>query len=340
MPAPTRWGICGAGKISHDFTTVLHSMSADEHQVVAVAARDVGKAKSFAQLHGIPKAFGSYEELAQDSDIDVVYIGVIHPKHLSVGLQMLAGNKPVLCEKPFTMNACETQELINAAQSRGLFLMEAMWTRFFPVYQEVRTALKRDEMQDIRLVRAEFGANVTNVPRCIQKELGGGAVLDIGIYCLQFISMVYNGEKPEEIHSTGTLCDTGVDETVTVILKYSGNRLGIFTCSLLMPLSNEGFIFSPQGHIKIPAPLWCPTKIETSWGNMEFPLPPISATTNFTNGSGMCYEADEVRRCLLKGFKESPIMPLAESELLSSIMKKVLMQLGVSYESPSKASSV
>uniref|UniRef100_A0A8C4PYE3 Trans-1,2-dihydrobenzene-1,2-diol dehydrogenase n=1 Tax=Eptatretus burgeri TaxID=7764 RepID=A0A8C4PYE3_EPTBU len=291
MPAPTRWGICGAGKISHDFTTVLHSMSADEHQVVAVAARDVGKAKSFAQLHGIPKAFGSYEELAQDSDIDVVYIGVIHPKHLSVGLQMLAGNKPVLCEKPFTMNACETQELINAAQSRGLFLMEAMWTRFFPVYQE-------------------------------------------------FISMVYNGEKPEEIHSTGTLCDTGVDETVTVILKYSGNRLGIFTCSLLMPLSNEGFIFSPQGHIKIPAPLWCPTKIETSWGNMEFPLPPISATTNFTNGSGMCYEADEVRRCLLKGFKESPIMPLAESELLSSIMKKVLMQLGVSYESPSKASSV
>uniref|UniRef100_UPI00358DDDCD trans-1,2-dihydrobenzene-1,2-diol dehydrogenase-like n=1 Tax=Myxine glutinosa TaxID=7769 RepID=UPI00358DDDCD len=120
---------------------------------------------------------------------------------------MLAGNKPVLCEKPFTMNVCETQELINAAQARGLFLMEAMWTRFFPVYQEICSALKRDEMQDVRLVRAEFGANLTNVPRCIQKELGGGAVLDIGIYCLQLISMVYKGEKPEEIHSTGNLSD-------------------------------------------------------------------------------------------------------------------------------------
>uniref|UniRef100_UPI00358E201B trans-1,2-dihydrobenzene-1,2-diol dehydrogenase-like n=1 Tax=Myxine glutinosa TaxID=7769 RepID=UPI00358E201B len=340
MPGPTRWGVCGAGKISHDFTTVLRTMSADEHQVVAVAARDVGKAKSFAQLYGIPKAFGSYAELAQDPDIDVIYIGVIHPKHLSVGLQMLAGNKPVLCEKPFTMNVCETQELINAAQARGLFLMEAMWTRFFPVYQEICSALKRDEMQDVRLVRAEFGANLTNVPRCIQKELGGGAVLDIGIYCLQLISMVYKGEKPEEIHSTGNLSDKGVDETVTVVLKYSGNRLGIFTCSLLVPLSNEGFIFSTKGHIKIPAPIWCPTKMETSWGNMEFPLPPISAATNFTNGSGMRYEADEVRRCLLKGLKESPTMPLAESELLSSIMTKVLTQLGVSEASPSKASTV
>ncbi|KTF72292.1 hypothetical protein cypCar_00044342 [Cyprinus carpio] len=183
-------------------------MDEPRRQVVAVAARDLKHAQEFAQRHSVPRAYGSYEDLAKDPEIDVVYVGTIHPHHLSVGVLFMNAQKNVLCEKPLAMNLKEVQELIASAQKNHVFLMEAVWTRFFPVSVEISRLLSRGEVGEVKVVRAEFGAPLTHVPRAVRKDLGGGALLDIGVYCLQFVLMVFNGEKPESIQATGVCLDT------------------------------------------------------------------------------------------------------------------------------------
>ncbi|CAI5646029.1 unnamed protein product [Oreochromis niloticus] len=298
----TRWGICSAGKISHDFTVALKTLPPEDHQVVAVAARKLEDAQEFAKKHSISKAYGSYEELARDPDIDVVYIGVIHPYHLNTCLLFTNAKKNVLCEKPLAMNTKEVQQILASAKKNDVFLMEAVWTRFFPVSVEIRRLLAEGELGEVKMVRSEFGVPLMHVPRAVQKELGGGALLDIGIYCLQFISMVYNGEKPESIQASGVVhVETGVDETVVAILKYSKNRMAVITCSSGVQLPNDAIIMGTKGTVRIPAPMWCPTSLVVNDKETEYPVPEPYLPLNFINSTGMRYEAEEVRQCLLKG---------------------------------------
>ncbi|XP_062287184.1 trans-1,2-dihydrobenzene-1,2-diol dehydrogenase-like isoform X2 [Scomber scombrus] len=297
----TRWGICSAGKISHDFSVALRTLTPEDHEIVAVAARDLQHAQEFANKHNIPRAYGSYEELAQDPDIDVVYIGTIHPYHLSTGTLFMKSKKNVLIEKPLAMNSREVQKLITAARDNSVFLMEAIWTRFFPVSLEVRRLLGQGEVGDVQMVRADLGAPLTHIPRLAERELGGGALLDLGIYCLQFIFLVFNGERPESIQATGHSIDTGVDGTVVLVLKFSGNRLAICTCSITMMLTCDAVITGTKGVIKVPHHMWCPTTLEVNGQETEFPLPEAGMPLNFTNSTGLRYEAEEVRQCLLKG---------------------------------------
>lgn len=328
----TRWGICSAGKISHDFSVALRTLTPEEHEIVAVAARDLKHAEEFAKKHNIPRAYGSYDELAKDPNIDVVYIGTIHPQHLSTGKLFMKSKKNVLIEKPLAMNSREVQELITAAQDNSVFLMEAIWTRFFPASLEVRRLLAQGEIGDVQMVRADLGAPLTNIPRLVERKLGGGAVLDLGIYCLQLAFMVFNGERPESIQATGHCTDTGVDGTAVLVLKFSGNRLAICTCSITMMLTNDAVITGSQGSIKLPHQMWCPTTLEVNGKEMQFPLPEAGMLPNFTNSTGLRYEAEEVRHCLLKGLKESPQMPWAHSSLLAEVMDEARRQLGVTYE--------
>ncbi|XP_029978845.1 trans-1,2-dihydrobenzene-1,2-diol dehydrogenase [Sphaeramia orbicularis] len=327
----TRWGICSAGKISHDFTVALKTLPPEDHQVVAVAARKLEDAQAFAKKHSISRAYGSYEELARDQDLDVVYIGVIHPYHLKTCLLFLNAKKNVLCEKPLAMNSKEVQEILAAAKRNNVFLMEAVWTRYFPVSVEIRRLLAQGEVGDVRMVRSEFGVPISHVPRSVQKELGGGAVLDIGIYCLQFICMVYNGEKPECIQATGICLENGVDETVVVTLKFSKNRMAVFTCSSAVQLPNEAVIMGTKGTIRIPAHMWCPTSLVVNGKETEYPVPEPYLPLNFINSTGMRYEAEEVRQCLLKGLKESSIMSHADSLLLAEVEDEIRRQVGVVY---------
>ncbi|XP_005996775.1 trans-1,2-dihydrobenzene-1,2-diol dehydrogenase [Latimeria chalumnae] len=329
--APTRWGICTIGKISHDFTVALRTLPAEEHQVVAVAARDLARAQEFAKRHSIPVVHSSYEELAKDANIDVVYLGTIHPYHLSLGLLFLNSRKNVLCEKPLAMNQRGVQQLLSAARENGVFLMEGFWTRFFPASEQIRSLLSQNAVGEVKLVRAEFGVNLTGVPRAVEKKLGGGSLLDIGCYCLQFISMVFSGQKPESITATGFLNDEGVDETVTVVLTYPGKRLGILTSTIMVNLENRATITGTKGTIEVPAHMWCPTSLRVNGEETQYLLPPPSQPLNFLNSTGLRYEAEEVRQCLLKGLKESPQMTLAESELFASIMDEVRRQMGVAY---------
>lgn len=327
----TRWGICSAGKISHDFTVALKTLPPEDHQVVAVAARKLDDAQSFAKKHDIPHTYGSYEEMSRDPNIDVVYIGVIHPYHLKTCLLFANAKKHILCEKPLAMNTKEVQEILAAAKMNNVFLMEAVWTRFFPASVEIRRLLAQGEVGEVKVVRSEFGEPLSTVPRAVQKELGGGALLDLGIYCLQFINMVFNGEKPESIHAEGFLFETGVDQSVAVTLKYSNNRMAVLTCSIVVKLQSDAVISGTKGFIKVPAHMWCPTSLIVNGKETAFPVPEPYLPTNFVLSSGLRYEAEEVRQCLLKGLKESAVMSHADSLLLAEMEDEIRRQLGVVY---------
>ncbi|XP_068099012.1 trans-1,2-dihydrobenzene-1,2-diol dehydrogenase-like isoform X2 [Hyperolius riggenbachi] len=310
----TKWGICSAGKISNDFVVALQTLPAEEHQVVAVAARDVSRAKEFAQSHGIPKVCASYEELASDPDIDVIYIGAIHPAHRDLGIMYMQKEKNVLCEKPLAMNLTEVKELISAARQHNVFFMEAFWSRFFPVYEQIRTLLSEKAIGEVKLVRAEFGVNLLHVARTVEQELGGGALLDIGCYCVQFALTAFSGEKPDSITAKGFLHETGVDETVTIILQYPGKRQAVLTCTFVTELPNQAVICGTKGMIQIPSFMWSPTTLIVNGQETKYTLPPTTKHLNFWNSTGLSYEAQHVRQCLLQGLKESPVMSFAESE--------------------------
>ncbi|XP_017279094.2 trans-1,2-dihydrobenzene-1,2-diol dehydrogenase [Kryptolebias marmoratus] len=327
----TRWGICSAGKISHDFSVALKTLPAEDHQVVAVAARRLEDAQEFANKHSIHQAYGSYEELARDPNIDVVYVGNIHPYHLKTCLLFTNAKKNVLCEKPLAMNTREVTEILDSAKKNNVFFMEAVWTRFFPVSVEIRRLLAQGELGEVKMVRAEFGMPLMHRPRLIEKELGGGALLSLGMYCLQLVCMVYNGEKPESIQATGVCLETGVDETVVVTLKFSRDRMAMFHYSSSLQFLNDAVIVGTKGNIQVPSQMWCPTSIIVNGRETRFPVPEPRLPLNFPNTTGMRYEAEEVRQCLLKGLKESAVMSHADSILLAELEDEIRRQLGVVY---------
>ncbi|XP_058136534.1 trans-1,2-dihydrobenzene-1,2-diol dehydrogenase [Dasypus novemcinctus] len=327
-----RWGIVSTGLISSDFTAVLRTLPRSEHQVVAVAARDLSRAMAFARKYDIPKAYGSYEELVKDPNVEVTYVGTQHPQHKASVLLSLEAGKAVLCEKPMGVNAAEVREMVATARTRNLFLMEAIWTRFFPASEALRSVLAQGTLGDLRVARAEFGKDLTSVPRAVNRAQAGGGLLDIGIYCIQFLSMVFGGQRPEKILAVGRRHETGVDDTVTVVLQYPGGVHGSFTCSISTQLSNTASVNGTKGTAQILDPCWCPTELVVNGEHKEFPLPPgLHWEFNYQNPTGMAYEAQHVRECLRQGLKESPVIPLAESELIADIIEEVRKIIGVTF---------
>ena len=325
-----KWGICSAGKISNKFITGVKTHPESSHKIVAVAARSLESATKLANTHSISKAYGSYDELATDPDIDVVYIGTIHPAHLSAASKMLEAGKPVLCEKPLTMNAAETKTLIELARSKNLFLMEGVWMRYFPAMVELRRLLAEGSVGDVDFVKVEFGFRLPdnhNLVRFEDPELGASCVLEIGSYTINLASMVFGGIRPEKICAQGILDKKGIDRLVTMTLVYPGNRIAQLTCSFITDLSLEAIVSGTKGQLKVPKRFWCPTKLETPEGVKDFPLPKPYMENNFRNCEGFSYEAEEVRQCLLNGKKESSVMPLEETLLIAEVMDEVMRQI-------------
>ena len=323
---PLRWGICGAGKISHDFIVGLKTLSASTHQISSVAARSIDSANKLANTHSIPKAYGSYDELATDPDIDVVYIGTIHQTHLSAASKMLEAGKPVLCEKPLTMNAVETRTLIDLARGKNLFLMEGMWTRFIPVIVELRRLIRDGVIGDIQYINGNFSCRF-QLPGT-DSPMGTGSVLDIGVYVVHFATMLLEGMKPEKIYAQGILSQGGYDELAAITLKYATGCIAQLTCGSAYQMSCEVLISGTKGEIKVPNPFWCPKKILTPQGVMEIPFPEPYTKTNYTSSEALCYEAEEVRQCLMEGKLESTVLPLEQTQLVAEIMDKVMRQIG------------
>ncbi|XP_074601697.1 trans-1,2-dihydrobenzene-1,2-diol dehydrogenase-like [Brevipalpus obovatus] len=327
-----KWGILSAGKISHDFTVCLRSLSKEQHQIVAVATRSLEDAKNFANKHGIPNAYGSYQELAEDPNVQIVYVGTLTSHHLPVGKLLLENGKHVLIETSFTLTAQGAEELINLARTKKLFLMEGIWSRFNPACKFAMDQIADGTIGDVYHVSAEFGAKLINVERLIKKSHGGGAMLDIGVYALNAISMVYNNQEPCDIKATGHVSTEGIDEAFTVALKYSNGRTATCSSHLKVALPNECTITGEKGTIRINAPFHCPISVTVNGKTHQFSLPPIVDTCNYENSNFLCYEAEHVRECLENGLTESPILPLKDTLLLRKITDHVFRQLGVFFE--------
>uniref|UniRef100_A0A8C6LBG1 Trans-1,2-dihydrobenzene-1,2-diol dehydrogenase n=1 Tax=Nothobranchius furzeri TaxID=105023 RepID=A0A8C6LBG1_NOTFU len=242
-------------------------------------------------------------------------------QHWRVGLLLLEAGKNVLCEKPFAMNARQLKDLVEEAEKS-----RAIWSRCFPVHAEVRRLLQEEAVGEVKLVTDCFGSRQLHIPRWVEKELGGGALLDIGVYCLQFVLMVFNGERPESIQATGVLLDSGVDESVIVVMKFSRKRMAVCAFSIAAQLPNDAIISGTEGSVQVLGPMHCPTECVVNDRETEHPLPEPCLPLNFTNSTGLLYEAEEVRR-----LKESPRMPLAESVLLTEIMDEIREQVGVIF---------
>ena len=329
--APTKWGIVSAGVISFEFANALTTFDINEHQTAAVAARSIEKAQEFAKKFDIPKAYGKYEDLAKDPNIDVVYIGSINPAHLELCKMMLEAGKPVLCEKPLAINVREVKEIIDLAKKKNVFLMEAYWSRFLPSYVKLKEELNKGSIGEVHNCHSFFGLDIDK-PRMNEKALGGGTLIDLGIYCINFFQLVFDGEKPEKILATGNLNEDGVDTTVSAILTYSGGRTATFTSHCKVNMPNVAIVFGRKGNLKVPDPFWCSEKVVTpADGLLNMPFAKGRYPSVLHNAEGLLYEAQHVRECLQKGLKESPQQTHATSLMVMEIMDDIRKQIGVVY---------
>ncbi|ASA25955.1 Gfo/Idh/MocA family protein [Paenibacillus donghaensis] len=320
-----KWGVLGTGWISHQFVTDL--AHAANGVAYAVGSRSLESAEKFATDHGVPVAYATYEELVNDPEVDAVYIGTPHPLHKDNALLALRAGKAVLCEKPFTVNSAELEEIAAYAKHNKLFLMEAMWSRFIPAIAKVREWIAAGRIGEVRLVKADLGFRADWNPegRLLNPKLGGGALLDVGIYPISFASMVL-GPHPEQIHSTVHIGETGVDEHFSLLLSYGGGVTASINGGVRLNLLNEAYIFGTEGHIMVPGTLVNPTKavLHSADGVTE-------TFEEQRESIGYAYEAEEVGRCLEAGLTESPVITLDESVAILKLLDRVRGQWGLVY---------
>lgn len=318
-----QWGILGPGSISHQFATGLQSAAGAK--LLAVGSRSQAKADAFADKFGAPKRHASYEALAADPDIHVIYIATPHPQHKDAALLCLEHGKAVLCEKPFTVNAKEAEEVIASARAKDLFVMEAMWSRFFPAMAHVRKLIADGAIGEVRMLQADFGfrAGVDPSSRLFNPAMAGGGLLDVGVYPISLASMLFGA--PSDITGVAQLGETGVDEQAAISLKYAGGQVAALTTGVRINTPQEAYILGTDGSIKVHAPWWKASKITVNAGGKseELDLP--------FEGQGMNYEAEEVGNCLRAGKNESDILPLDETLSIMRTTDTLRAQWGLKY---------
>jgi predicted dehydrogenase len=323
MTASVRWGILGTGKIAKAFANALKDTPGAV--LAAVGSRTLDGAQAFTAEFG-GTAYGSYEELANASDVDLIYVGTPHPMHAENVRMALEAGKGVLCEKAFTVNREEAEELVALARSKKLFLMEAMWTRYLPALAEVRRIVASGEIGKVRQVIADLGFNAGFGPehRVFNPVLGGGALLDIGIYPLS-IAVALLGPV-DSVLAQADIGDTGVDEQTTFLLKHSGGGMSVCSCSLRARLPSELTIAGELGHVRMNSMFHRAQTVTVTRADG------VSRTvaTPFL-GNGYVHEAIEAQRCWQEGLIESPSMTLDDTLALMGVMDEVRRQIGVSY---------
>ncbi|KAG4070330.1 hypothetical protein HA402_006472 [Bradysia odoriphaga] len=326
-----KWGIASAGKIAHDFVNALGTLSDDEHRVVAVGARDLNRSKGFAQRFGIPKAYGNYVELAKDPNVEVVHIGMYNIHHMEVALLMLEHGKHVLVEKPMGMNAKQVQKIFSYAKQKNLFAMEGIWSRSFPCYEYIRKQIDSGKLGDIVSVQVDFGAEgLKNEERFINKNLGGGSVLEVGVYPIQFSQFIFRNE-PTSIKAHCTLNDEGVDLDMFAELSYGEYKVAKISATGIASPNNTATIIGTKGKMTIPS-FWCPTSlIDVDGSEKIWPLPKAKLEFNFTNSAGLRFEADEVRKCIRGGKTESEKVSQNASLAIARTEDEIRKQIGVKY---------
>jgi predicted dehydrogenase len=320
-----RWGILGLGSIARSFAEALRQSSGAS--LAAAGSRSLEKARSFAQEFGADRAFGTYEELVADPAVDAVYVATPHPLHRENVLMALGAGKAVLCEKPFALNAAQAQDMAESARGKGLFLMEGMWTRFFPIMARLRELLAEERIGPVRSVSADFGFRASFDPqsRLFAPDLGGGALLDVGVYCVSFATMVLGDF--EEVASTWVCAPSGVDAQAAAVLRTASGATATFQASLQARTPWEATVIGEKGRIRIHEPFWKPSAMavvdEAGEERIELPY----------RGNGFVHEIEEAGRCLREGISESPVLPLVETIRVMELLDRVRADWGWRYPS-------
>jgi len=324
---PVRWGILGPGRIARKFAADL--AYAEGAELVAVGSRNQANADAFGDEFSVPNRYDSYADLANDPDVDVVYIATPHPAHHEATILCLEAGKHVLCEKPFAMNTGEAQEMIDAAKANNRFLMEAMWTRFRPIMSKVRELVADGTLGDIQLVTATIGWKSSFDPefRLYNPALGGGALLDGGVYPVSFASMVLGA--PDRVTGVATLGDSNVDENATIALHYPSGAVAALAVTIRANPVSLGMIVGSEGTILIDHDWHKPQTFQLLLPGKA----PQHVDYTLSEGFGYQFEAIEVMRCLREGRTQSEIMPLSETLTIVETMQQLLRDWGVSYPS-------
>ncbi len=329
----TRWGIVGTGYIAERFAQGLQVL--DDALIAGVASRSAQKAKSFAKKYGAAAAYGSYESMLEAKDIDVVYIATPHTLHIHDVTMFLDAGFNVLSEKPMGVNARETEQMIAAARKNDVFLMEGMWTRFFPAMRQAVRWVREGRIGQVQLIRAGFGydGSADRSKWRFQNEHAGGALLDVGIYPLA-LSFQFLGTNPAEITGACNLVG-GIDEYNAFILKYAQGQLALLCSGISMKTDKRALIEGTLGRIVIEGEFWHPDKAELILSGDD-PFGYTGRSVVFEEkyeSTGFQYEARSVQECLQKGLRESPIMPLEETLKIAQTMDALREAWHIQYPS-------
>lgn len=323
MSDDLRWGIVGTGTIASAFAGAIQQ--APRSTIVAVASRQQATADTFATAHEIPRAYGSYDELAAVDDVDIVYIATPHHRHHEDAIAYLEAGKHVLCEKPLALNAVQAANMGATARRHGRFLMEAIWSRFLPAYQVLNDLLADGAIGEVLHVDASFGfrAPIDPVHRLFDINLAGGALLDLGLYPVQLAHLILG--TPTAVVAHGRIGETKVDEHVVVSMGFDTGAMAVAQAATRTPLSSTARIAGSNGTIALPQYMHAPTflDVETSTGSRRIDTPLGAAPLRF--------EVEEVERCLAAGQTESAAMPLAESCAIATTLDLARTAIGLRY---------
>lgn len=325
MKSYINWGIIGLGKIAKTFATDL--LLSNNSKLHAVASRDIEKAKTFATDFHASKYYNSYEKLAQDPEVDVVYIATPHVFHFEYTMMCLKAGKNVLCEKAFGMNQEEVKTMISEAKNRNLFLMEAIWTRFIPATEKLLSLIEEGVIGEIKQIRADFGFKANPDPnlRLFNKKLGGGSLLDIGIYPV-YLSLLLFG-APQKITAKAEISSTGVDSFLAAIFEYQNGQKSVLESSFLVDTATEAYIFGEKGYLKMHSRFHHSEKISIHISGKE-----VQEIDLKYKGNGYYHEITEVENCLSNNQYESSKLPHNMSLQLIQTLDRIRKKINLKYD--------
>lgn len=320
-----RWGILGTGNIAQLVASDLDLLPAAKLRAVGSRAQE--RADTFGDTFGVPRRYGSYEALVADSDLDVIHVATPHSSHLEHATMALEAGTAVLCEKPLALNVDQAERLIATAREQDQFLMEAMWTRFLPVMDDVRRLVHEDRvLGEVHLLQADIGLTQAFAPthRLFNPALGGGALLDLGVYPVAFAFDLFG--SPDTVTSSAVLGETGVDEQCAAVFRYEDGTQAVWHASVRADAGRTCVIAGSKGRLRGTRAWWkgAPFQLTQSDGTTETWARPYE-------GNGYQFEAAHVMDCLREGRTESPVMPLDESRTLLQTTDALRAEWGVTY---------
>ncbi|KAK9811631.1 hypothetical protein WJX72_007301 [[Myrmecia] bisecta] len=352
---PLKWGFADKAQIAEDFIEALSLLPGPELAAVASRKVDDGEleaAQEFAKKHGVQRVYGTYKELAEDPDVELVYVSNIHVAHKDTVLLMLEHGKHVLCEKPLAVNARDTKEMVNKAREKNLFFAAGLWSRFFPAVQKIRELIQCGTIGEVGYFHADFLLQMgEEVKRLYTPEMGGGALLDIGMYPIAMGSWVFGQRRPDAVQAMAVMHPNRIDTTGVVNLRYGERSMSTVTYSMALPTAPiVGVIHGSKGRITIHDKMHCPTKITVEiHGKEPFDLefsppekpPEIShgdaeGGWNFEGSMGFVYEAMAIHSAVVSGVKELKDVSNDEMVMLMEVTDEIRKQIGVTYPQDEK----